>query len=69
MVQVDYHKWNQSPELLREYALRLPHRRTRERFMALYEMTQGKNATQIAAEIERRAHTVFKWAHTYNRQG
>lgn len=69
MVQVDYLKWNQSPQLLREYALTSPHWRTRERFMALYEITQGKNATQIAAEIERRTHTVLNWVHTYNTHG
>lgn len=69
MVKVDYPKWNQSPQILREHALTASHRRTRERFMALYEITQGKNSTQIAAEIERRPHTVLNWAHTYNTQG
>ena len=45
------------------------HPRTRERFFALYEITQGKNATTIAREINRRPHTVMNWVHLYNQLG
>ena len=69
MVKVDYSKWNQTPQFLRDKALTAAHRRTRERFLALYEITQGKNASQVAAEIKRRAHSVLSWVHIYNTHG
>ena len=69
VIKVEYKKWDECPQILREYALTAAHKRTRERFMALYEITQGKNATRIALEIERRTHTVLNWVHTYNKHG
>ena len=50
MVKVECEKWNQSLEKLREEALKAEHPRTRERWMALYEICGGKNATQIGKE-------------------
>ncbi len=42
MLQVDFEKkWHQTPESLREEALKADHPRTRERLLALYEITQG----------------------------
>ncbi|WP_006788713.1 hypothetical protein [Thiorhodospira sibirica] len=40
MLKVDLAKWNQTADDLREAALTAPHARTRERFFALYELTQ-----------------------------
>ncbi len=34
MLTVETAKWQQTPKMLRDYALRADHRRTRERFMA-----------------------------------
>lgn len=44
MLKVDYVRWNQSKELLRTEALTAEHPRTRERLMALYEISEGKSA-------------------------
>ena len=45
------------------------HPRTRERFLALYEMTQGKTATAVALKTGRHPHTVMDWVRRYNRKG
>ncbi len=41
MLKVNYHQWNQSVEELREMSLTASHPRTRERLMALYEISLG----------------------------
>lgn len=69
MLQIAYERWDQSPEDLRMFAQEAPHRRTRERFLALYEITQGKNATQVAQQIGREDETVHTWVHRYNELG
>ena len=66
MLRVQIAEWDQTPETLREYALRANHPRTRERFMALYEITQGQSATQVARQSERNPQTVMEWVHRYN---
>ena len=68
-VKVNYNKWNQTPQILREEAIKANHRRTRERLLALYEITQGKTATQVSIEIKRRPNTVLDWLHAYNNKG
>ncbi len=45
MLKVNYACWNHSQELLKEEALKAEHPRTRERLMALYEISDGKSAT------------------------
>src|SRR3954466_324666 len=45
MVSVDYDRWGQTPEDLRQLATSVAHQRTRERFLALYEVTQASCAT------------------------
>ena len=42
------------------------HQRTRERFLALYEVTQANCATQVAARTRRHPQTVMEWLHLYN---
>jgi hypothetical protein len=41
MLSVDHARWGQTPEDLRRLAMGAPHRRTRERFLALHEIAQG----------------------------
>ena len=41
MLKVNCARWGQSKELLREEALKAEHPRTRERLMALYEISEG----------------------------
>ena len=60
MLRVDYERWNQSPEELRRLAMGAEHARTRERFLALYEITQTSCATRVAESGERNAQTVMK---------
>jgi Tfp pilus assembly protein PilP len=42
------------------------HPRTRERFLALYEITQESCATRVAAQARRHPQTVMEWLHLYN---
>lgn len=69
MLRVDHEKWNQSPEDLRRLSFTAPHERSRERFLALYEITQGSNATKIAAKSDRQDETVQAWVKRYNAEG
>ncbi len=69
MLRVNYDQWDQSPWMLRLLAQEAPHVRTRERFLALYEITQGLNATEVAHRISRENETVQGWVHLYNTQG
>src|SRR6187200_3739185 len=52
-------------EDLRHVALSAPHARTRERALALYEITQGSCATRVAARTGRHPQTVMGWVHAY----
>jgi transposase len=69
MLRVDYDRWGQTPEDLRQLATSAAHQRTRERFLALYEVTQASCATQVAARTQRHPQTVMEWLHLYNTRG
>ena len=69
MLRVDPARWGQTPEDLRHLALSAPHARTRERALALFDITQHSCTTQVAGRTGRRAHTVMGWVHAYNAQG
>ena len=69
MLRVEYARWGQSPEDLRSLALSAPHARTRERALALFEITQGRCATRLAGRTGRHPQTVMGWVHAYNAQG
>jgi hypothetical protein len=70
MLSVDHARWGQTPEDLRRLATSSPHRRTRERFLALYEITQESNgATRVALRAGRHPQTVMGWLHAYNGHG
>ena len=45
------------------------HQRTRERFLALYEVTQASCATEVATRTRRHPQTVMEWLHRYNMRG
>src|SRR5829696_9045603 len=66
---VDSARWGQTPEDLRHLAVSAPHARTRERALALLDITQHRCATQVARRTGRRALTVLGWVHAYNAQG
>ncbi len=69
MLKVKFELWNQSPEQLRENSLKAEHPRTRERLMALYEISSGQSATQVAKQTKRNPQTVMEWVHKYNQDG
>ena len=69
VLRVEYAHWGQSPEDLRHVAMSAPHARTRERALALYEITQGSCATRVAERTGRDPQTVMGWVHAYNAQG
>src|SRR5215210_7310444 len=59
VLRVDDARWGQTPEDLRHLALSAPHARTRERALALFNITQHRCATQVARRTGRRTHTVL----------
>ncbi len=69
MLRVGYDRWGQTPEDLRQLATSAAHQRTRERFLALYEVTQASCATQVAARTRRHPQTVMEGLHLYNTRG
>jgi transposase len=69
MLRVDYDRWGQRPDELRALAVSSSHERTRERFLALYEMSSGTRATGVAARIGRHPQSVMQWVHAYNDGG
>jgi transposase len=68
-LKVNHEAWEQTPDDLRRLALQAPHPRTRERFMALYQVTQGASATSLAPESRRWHQTLMRWIHWYNERG
>lgn len=70
MLKIQFEKHGQTLEDLRRAALQAPHARTRERFLALYEIAAGvANAAQTATRIGRHHQTVLAWVHSYNERG
>jgi hypothetical protein len=69
VIRVDCARWGQTPEDLRHLALSAPQARTRERALALFDITQHRCATPVAGRTGRRAHTVMDRVHAYNAQG
>jgi hypothetical protein len=69
MLRVEYEKWGQTPDDLRSVAIKAEHARTRERFLALYQVTQGYSATAWAQQTGRHDDTVQQWVHDYNERG
>ncbi len=70
MVRPELDKWSQSVGDIRELSLSAAHRRTRERFLALYMVASGqKSAHQWAQESGRQTETVLSWLHLYNAAG
>jgi len=70
MILVEMAKWGQTLNDLRLASVGAPHRRTRERFQALYLIASGRfNATTCAAHVGRQDETVLGWVHRYNEHG
>lgn len=70
MIRPDFEKWQQSPQEILKLSLEAAHKRTRERFQALYMIGTGQaNASQWSQQIGRQDVTVLNWVHIYNAQG
>ena len=69
MLRVDYGRWGHTIEDLRQLATKAPHPRTRERFLALYEIAADSCATRVASRTHRHPQTVMEWVHLYNASG
>jgi hypothetical protein len=69
MLRVDTARWNQTPDDLRRLSVEAPHPRTRERFQALYAVTQDWSAFGWSKETGRRHSTILDWVRTYNERG
>jgi len=70
VLRPDFAKWNQSAEEMRRLGVEAEHKRSRERFQALYQIGTGQsNATEWAQTTNRNERTVMNWVHVYNTQG
>ena len=69
MLRVDHDRWGQTPEDLRQLATSAAHRRTRERFLALHEITRASCATEVATRTHRHPQTVMEWLRLHNTHG
>jgi Homeodomain-like domain-containing protein len=69
VLRVDHPRWGQTVADLRHLALSAAHPRSRERFLALHEIAEGRCATAVAERTGRRAQTVMGWLHAYNEHG
>jgi hypothetical protein len=69
VLRIDHDRWGQTVADLRHLALSATHPRSRERFLALHEITQGSCATEVAERTGRRPQSVMGWLHAYNDHG
>ena len=70
MIRPDFEKWNQTAEDIRQLSLEAEHKRSRERFQALYMIgTEQYSASQWSLEAKRCKQTILGWVHTYNDLG
>ena len=70
MIKPDLSKWDQTLPDIQRQALEAAHRRSRERFQALYMIaSQHSNASEWARQIGRQEQTVMGWVHSYNASG
>lgn len=69
MLKIEYTRWGQTPEDLRQLSVGAEHERTRERFLALYEMAIGSYPTELAKRVERHYQTLMCWVRNYNQYG
>ncbi len=70
MLRPDFEKWGQKPTDILRLSIEAAHPRSRERFLALYQIGTGQhNATECAKALGRENETVMGWVHQYNEEG
>ncbi len=61
--------WQMDVKAVRERMYEAPTARERERWHAIWLMTRGMTATQVAEALERDAHTIGDWLETLREKG
>lgn len=69
MLRPDLARWSLSEESLTELCLHAPHPRTRERLLALRDISRGSCASALCKPLGRHLTTVLKWVHDFNEHG
>ena len=62
-------KWGETAESLFRRAIEAPHKRLRERYLALALIALGEPAIKVAKKLGRSRGTVEAWVHKFNAQG
>jgi len=62
-------RWQLDVKAVRERLYGAPTPRERERWHAVWLLAQGWSAAQVAAALERDAHTIGAWAEEFREQG
>jgi len=68
-IQKVIENWQIDVKGIRERMYRAPTARERERWHAIWLMTQGWTAAQVAEALERDAHTIGEWAEELRQNG
>jgi transposase len=63
------HNWQLDTNAVRDLVYRAPTPRERERWHALWLLTRGWSAAQVAEALGRDAHTVGQWLQSFREQG
>jgi transposase len=61
--------WQLDVKQVRDQVYRAPTPRERERWHALWLLTQGWSAAQVAEALGRDAHTIGEWAEHFGQEG
>lgn len=69
VLKVSPQQWSQTEDCLLQQSIHAAHSRTRERFSALYQVSQGASATAVAKQLGRNLDTVSNWIHLYHSKG
>ena len=62
-------RWQLDVKQVRDQVYRAPTPRERERWHALWLLTQGWSAAQVAEALGRDAHTIGEWAERFSQEG
>ena len=62
-------KWQLDPQTVRRLVYTAENARERERWHAVWLMTQGWTAVQVAKALERDAHTIGEWMENLSEKG
>ena len=64
-----FEDWSLDLKAVRERVYRAPTPRERERWHALWLLSQGWSVTQVADALERDAHTIGDWVEAFRQEG